>query len=306
MRCSTTGRRALPRLHLRHRRRVARPRAPRPRARDRRSGGTLLHTSNLYFHPLQGRAGRAARGALRAAAGVLLQQRRRGRRGVPEVRAPVLVRAGDAATGVRRARRTAFHGRTCGALSVTWDEHYRAPFAAALPGVDVRRRRTIPAPLEAAVGDRTAAIIVEPIQGEGGVRPMSPALARRDRRRRARAHRRAAHRRRGAVRTAAGRAPFLLSPALGLTPGPRRARQGARRAACPIGAALVQRRGRRGGACPAITAAPTAATCWRAARRSSFSTSSSAAALDARARRGAPRACGSRQLARLAAAPPRS
>ncbi len=56
-----------------------------------------------------------------------------------------------------------------------------------------------PAALDALVDDRTAAIIVEPIQGEGGVRPISPALARRHRGR-VRADGRAAHRRRSAVR----------------------------------------------------------------------------------------------------------
>src|SRR4029453_225074 len=74
------------------------------------------------------------------------------------------------------ALQQAFHGRTFGSLSVTWDEHYRAPFAPLLAGV-----RFLPAndpqALLSAVSASTAAIIVEPVQGEGGVRPLTPAFA---------------------------------------------------------------------------------------------------------------------------------
>jgi acetylornithine/succinyldiaminopimelate/putrescine aminotransferase len=69
-----------------------------------------------------------------------------------------------------------FHGRTMGALSVTWDEHYRAPFSPLLDGVTFVSN-TDPAELLAAVTDRTAAIIAEPLQGEGGVRPLSREMA---------------------------------------------------------------------------------------------------------------------------------
>lgn len=61
-----------------------------------------------------------------------------------------------------------FHGRTMGALTVTGQEKYRAGFEPLLPGV-----RTVPfgdiGALEAAITERTAAVLLEPIQGEGGV-----------------------------------------------------------------------------------------------------------------------------------------
>ena len=63
-----------------------------------------------------------------------------------------------------------------GSLSVTWDEHYRAPFEPLVAGVTFAPTDD-PAALDRLVTDKTAAIIVEPIQGEGGVRPISPALA---------------------------------------------------------------------------------------------------------------------------------
>jgi acetylornithine/N-succinyldiaminopimelate aminotransferase len=63
-----------------------------------------------------------------------------------------------------------------GSLSVTWDEQYRAPFGPLVP--DVRFvPADDPAALREAVTSATAAIVAEPIQGEGGVRPLSPAMA---------------------------------------------------------------------------------------------------------------------------------
>jgi putrescine aminotransferase len=63
----------------------------------------------------------------------------------------------------------AFHGRTFGALSVTWREHYRKPFEPLLPDVHFIPFNDLDAAREA-IDDRTAAIIIEPVQGEGGVR----------------------------------------------------------------------------------------------------------------------------------------
>jgi predicted acetylornithine/succinylornithine family transaminase len=69
-----------------------------------------------------------------------------------------------------------FHGRTMGALSATWDVHYRAPFAPLLADVTFVAPDDV-AGLRRAVTNRTAAIIAEPIQGEGGVRPLSQRTA---------------------------------------------------------------------------------------------------------------------------------
>jgi acetylornithine/N-succinyldiaminopimelate aminotransferase len=69
-----------------------------------------------------------------------------------------------------------FAGRTFGSLSVTYDEHYRRPFMPLLEPVTFVDS-TKPETLAAAVTDRTAAIIAEPIRGEGGVQPLSQAFA---------------------------------------------------------------------------------------------------------------------------------
>jgi len=62
-----------------------------------------------------------------------------------------------------------FHGKTMGALAATWGPEYQKPFAPMLPGVKHVPYNNL-AKLEAAVGDNTAAILLEVVQGEGGVR----------------------------------------------------------------------------------------------------------------------------------------
>jgi predicted acetylornithine/succinylornithine family transaminase len=64
-----------------------------------------------------------------------------------------------------------FHGRTYGSLSATTQESKQAPFAPLVPGF-VPIHATV-AELEAAVGEQTAAVLVEPIQGETGVHPLT-------------------------------------------------------------------------------------------------------------------------------------
>jgi acetylornithine/N-succinyldiaminopimelate aminotransferase len=69
-----------------------------------------------------------------------------------------------------------FHGRTMGALSATPQETKQAPFAPLVPGFTSVSRAGPPLPLVEAVSDRTAAIIIEPIQGEGGIHPIHPQM----------------------------------------------------------------------------------------------------------------------------------
>src|SRR3989441_4323299 len=137
---------------------------------------TLLHTSNLYYHPLQGQvaarltqlSGLArvffANSGTEAVEGCLKFARR------------YWYTQGITARTAFVAIENSFAGRTMGALSVTWDEHYRAPFQPLLGPVTFVPSGDIAA-LEAAVTDKTAAIIAEPIQGEGGIRPLSREFA---------------------------------------------------------------------------------------------------------------------------------
>jgi LysW-gamma-L-lysine/LysW-L-ornithine aminotransferase len=82
-----------------------------------------------------------------------------------------LARAATGRTGVVATMR-GFHGRTYGALSATWEAHYREPFAPLVPGFAHVPYNNLDA-LDKVVGDMTAAVIVEVVQGEGGVRPGS-------------------------------------------------------------------------------------------------------------------------------------
>ena len=136
---------------------------------------TLLHTSNLFHHPLQGelatkladlsglpRAFFCNSGAEAVEACLKFARRYWHAQGTPRSRVVALEHS--------------FHGRTAGALSVTWDEHYRTPFAPLIPDVVFVSADDLDG-LDAAITDATAAVIVEPIQGEGGVRPLNRAAA---------------------------------------------------------------------------------------------------------------------------------
>src|SRR5687768_236274 len=137
---------------------------------------TLMHTSNLYYHPFQGEA--AARLAqLSGLSRVFFCNS-----GTEAVEACLkfarrfwYTQGQTQRTGFV-ALEGGFSGRTMGALSVTHDEHYRGPFKPLIEPVTFVDPNN-PAALLAAVTDRTAAIIAEPIQGEGGVRPLSQPLA---------------------------------------------------------------------------------------------------------------------------------
>jgi acetylornithine/N-succinyldiaminopimelate aminotransferase len=73
------------------------------------------------------------------------------------------------------AMENSFHGRTFGAVSVTSTEKYRLPFAPLVPGVEFVRFNDI-ADLESKFDDTVCAVILETIQGEGGIHPITEAF----------------------------------------------------------------------------------------------------------------------------------
>ncbi len=73
------------------------------------------------------------------------------------------------------ALENSFHGRTFGAISVTATEKYRVPFAPVVPGVEFVRFNDV-ADLEAKFDDTVCAVLLETIQGEGGIYPVSEAF----------------------------------------------------------------------------------------------------------------------------------
>ena len=136
---------------------------------------TLIHTSNLFYHPLQGQL------AERLAELSGLPRAFFCNSGTEAVEACLkFARRYWATKGEPRAEFVAldesFHGRTLGSLSVTSDEHYRKPFEPLLPSVRFVKTNDAAA-LSAAVTGKTAAIIAEPVLGEGGIRPLTPEFA---------------------------------------------------------------------------------------------------------------------------------
>jgi LysW-gamma-L-lysine/LysW-L-ornithine aminotransferase len=87
-----------------------------------------------------------------------------------------LARASTGRSGIIAAMR-GFHGRTMGALSATWNREYRQPFEPLVPGFAHVPFNDLAA-LERALSDNTAAVLLEAVQGEGGVHPGEPAFLR--------------------------------------------------------------------------------------------------------------------------------
>ena len=142
---------------------------------------TLIHTSNLYFHPLQGEL------AARLSALTGLDAAFFCNSGTEAVEACLKFARrywhtrGETSRTKFVALTHSFHGRTFGSLSVTWDSHYRTPFEPLLPtvtfadigGPTVKGAIDV---IEASIRPDTAAVIVEPIQMECGVRPVPPEM----------------------------------------------------------------------------------------------------------------------------------
>jgi acetylornithine/N-succinyldiaminopimelate aminotransferase len=135
----------------------------------------LIHTSNLFYHEGQAELARrltertgmdraffsntgteAWEGALKLARAYAGQLRSEGKK-----------------IGTKfLALEQSFHGRTFGSMSTTYKAKYREPFAPGVPGVEFVRFNDV-ADLRAKFSDEVCAILVETIQGEGGIRPLT-------------------------------------------------------------------------------------------------------------------------------------
>ncbi len=137
----------------------------------REQAGLLVHISNLYYHEYQGPlAERMAKvsgldriffsnSGAESMEGALKMVRAHGTKIDPAKHEVVSLE-------------NSFHGRTFGALSITGQEKYRRDFEPLVPGARFVPRNDIVA-LEQMVNDRTAGIVLELVQGEGGIFPMT-------------------------------------------------------------------------------------------------------------------------------------
>jgi acetylornithine aminotransferase/acetylornithine/N-succinyldiaminopimelate aminotransferase len=139
----------------------------------RREAGRAVHVSNLFHNPFQGplaaklakwsgmdrvfftnSGAEAVEGALKLA------------------RIAAKKRPGGATKTRFLAMEHSFHGRTLGALSITHPVKYREPFEPLIPGVEFVRLNDV-ADLESKFTEDVCAVIIEPIQGEGGIYPVT-------------------------------------------------------------------------------------------------------------------------------------
>lgn len=136
---------------------------------------TLLHTSNLFYHPLQGQLAERLTTLSGLSRAWFCNSGTEANEACLKFARRYWFTRGEKRTKIV-ALEESFHGRTIGALSMTSDEHYREPFEPLLSDV-TWVSNSDPEALRTAVTSDTAIIIVEPIQGEGGVRPLTPAFA---------------------------------------------------------------------------------------------------------------------------------
>ena len=134
-------------------------------------GQRLIHSSNLFYNPFQGIL------AKRLAESSGMSKVFFTNSGTEAIEAALKVaRAyGHAQGGEKKSviltLKNSFHGRTFGALSITTQEKYQAPFRPLVPGVEIVEDFTVSA-LAKAFSDRVCAFVMEPVQGEGGVVPL--------------------------------------------------------------------------------------------------------------------------------------
>jgi len=129
--------------------------------------GLLIHCSNLYYHEYQGKLAQK----LSEISG--LQRSFFSNSGAEAIEGALkMIRAHGSAISPDKVEivslENSFHGRTLGAVSITGQEKHRAPFEPLLEGVRFVPSNDIAA-LESVVSDRTAGIVFEGIQGEGGI-----------------------------------------------------------------------------------------------------------------------------------------
>lgn len=140
-------------------------------------GQRLIHCSNLFYHPYQGTLAKK----LVEVSG--MDRAFFTNSGTEAVEAALkIARAyGNARAGSGKSviltLRNSFHGRTFGALSITTQDKYQAPFRPLVPDIEVVGEFT-PDALKKAFSDRICAFVMEPVQGEGGVVPLPEAFVR--------------------------------------------------------------------------------------------------------------------------------
>ncbi len=132
----------------------------------------LMHTSNLYYNTT---CGRAARALLQVTGMDRVFFTNSGTEAIEGALKAARKYAYKKGTGRYEfiAMEHSFHGRSIGAVSVTGNAHYREPFEPMLPGVKFAEFNNLES-VKAQISDKTCAILLEPVQGEGGIHMAEP------------------------------------------------------------------------------------------------------------------------------------
>lgn len=127
----------------------------------------LCHTSNLYYNTVCGKAAEALKRITKMDRIFFTNSGGESVEGALKAARKYAYKKG---TGRYEfiAMKESFHGRSFGAVSVTGHDAYRKPFGPLVPGVSFAEYNNLDS-VKALVTDRTCAIIVEPVQGEGGI-----------------------------------------------------------------------------------------------------------------------------------------
>jgi acetylornithine aminotransferase/acetylornithine/N-succinyldiaminopimelate aminotransferase len=140
-----------------------------------RQSRALIHTSNLYYH--EGQAELALRLTERTGLDRVFfsntgTEAWEGALKLARAHAGLLRSEGRQIGTKFLALEQSFHGRTYGSISTTYKAKYREPFGPVVPGVEFVRFNDV-ADLRAKFSNEVCAILVEAIQGEGGIRPLT-------------------------------------------------------------------------------------------------------------------------------------
>ena len=132
--------------------------------------GKLTHISNLYYTQPMAEAGRKLLDASGMAKAFFTNSGAEAIEGaLKSAKKYAYLRDGHAGHEII-AMEQSFHGRTIGALSVTGNAHYREPFEPLMGGVRFARFNNLES-VKSQITDKTCAIILETVQGEGGIYP---------------------------------------------------------------------------------------------------------------------------------------
>lgn len=131
----------------------------------------LIHSSNLYYNTACGKAAEALKRVTEMDRVFFTNSGTEAIEGALKAARKYAWKQGDGRYEFI-AMENSFHGRSMGALSVTEHEAYRTPFEPLIPGVKFARFNDLDS-VKSLVTDKTCAIILEPLQGEGGINTAS-------------------------------------------------------------------------------------------------------------------------------------